>query len=759
MKRKLLFFISIFFTLVLAFSAEAATSPRGCETDTMKSGVFCNWAELKSWCDGNTLVCAVESTEDCPANPTGGTYTFSCNINDCILSCTTGYTKCSETCKLNVSVPSNCTSFNQCTEVCSACAQGYELISGSCVGATLKLSSSSVGASNYIFQSSTPSLSILASGDVGVGKIDQTYKLDVNGLGNFNDFVTGLTPMDTQTNAFATVDYVNTYAGGSGSEFWDGEVTGDIWNLNSGNVGIGTNSPYSTLHLNVGSAGALQISAGADSGAFLQSGGTAEFHLIGGAKYTSYSSPNFIYTAKSTAFGGIYSGGGNLYFSTGTGLTAGNTFNQNDYRRMIINSSGNVGIGTMAPGALLTVSRSATPIISLEESGQAANNKIWQVRQNGGLFQIVAGNDAYSGSHKGIEITRSATVGYVGNINFYTSTSQPRMTILETGNVGIATTDPGTHLEVSQGTYSLPATIGSVQTGSLRLSARTSGNVVLDMGVSNPPVASWIQSTNRGSLDAAYPLFLNPNGGNVGIGTTTPGSNRLSVNGVGNFDGFVYGDTPNDTDDYALTTVEYVNELFTGVPGGTPDAGGYLPLIGGMMKGDITMEEWTSDDPPEFVEKHNITGINELEAEKITAATIDPLYTLNKTNYATFVASIVGGVKEEYTGKIKIRKAVMAPTGREYEAIIDFASAEEGSEPWVWYQVVDFAPDNVEAFITPYGKFANTYYFIDGERLVFRADRPVEVSYRLIGKRFDWRDWPLKPFDQSGKGLEVKLIK
>jgi hypothetical protein len=44
------------------------------------------------------------------------------------------------------------------------------------------------------------------------------------------------------------------------------------------------------------------------------------------------------------------------------------------------------------------------------------------------------------------------------------------------------------------------------------------------------PHSSWIQSTDATNLSYTYPLVLNPNGGDVGIGTTAPAA-RLDVNG------------------------------------------------------------------------------------------------------------------------------------------------------------------------------------------------------------------------------------
>jgi len=46
------------------------------------------------------------------------------------------------------------------------------------------------------------------------------------------------------------------------------------------------------------------------------------------------------------------------------------------------------------------------------------------------------------------------------------------------------------------------------------------------------PTYAWIQATNAGGLGTNYNLALNPNGGNVLIGTTTDDTvNKLQVNG------------------------------------------------------------------------------------------------------------------------------------------------------------------------------------------------------------------------------------
>jgi len=146
----------------------------------------------------------------------------------------------------------------------------------------------------------------------------------------------------------------------------------------------------------------------------------------------------------------------------------------------------------------------------------------------------------------------------------------------------------------------------------------------------------------------------------------------------------------------------------------------------------------------------NMGGNNMTNLNKLTVNTVDPLYNIKGVNYSTYAASVVGGVKEEYVGKLKITRFANDNTG-EYETIIDFSKVKVGGDLWVWRQVVDFSSENVEVLITPYRKFASVYYYVEGEKLIFRSDKPAEISYRLIGRRIDWTQWPTRSTDQEEK--------
>lgn len=108
-----------------------------------------------------------------------------------------------------------------------------------------------------------------------------------------------------------------------------------------------------------------------------------------------------------------------------------------------------------------------------------------------------------------------------GTGNVYLSTS--------TDNVGIGTSEPPTKLTVSGSSGGAPPTTGGEGTSNGIFRIRDDYNVALDFGTLGVlPWSSWIQAQDATSMNTTYPLSLNPNGGNVGIGTTNPGQ-KLSI--------------------------------------------------------------------------------------------------------------------------------------------------------------------------------------------------------------------------------------
>ena len=109
-----------------------------------------------------------------------------------------------------------------------------------------------------------------------------------------------------------------------------------------------------------------------------------------------------------------------------------------------------------------------------------------------------------------------------------------RLRITSGGNIGIGLTNPDLKLHLN-GTNALPSTTGNSPTGHLTLRNKAGGaSHGMFMGVSNAaPYSSWIQAQDANNNATNYPLLLNPNGGNIGIGTDNP-SAKLNVYGGDN---------------------------------------------------------------------------------------------------------------------------------------------------------------------------------------------------------------------------------
>ena len=162
-----------------------------------------------------------------------------------------------------------------------------------------------------------------------------------------------------------------------------------------------------------------------------------------------------------------------------------------------------VGIGTANPSAPLHVNSGSSPGTIIDE---ADGSSALFVRNSSGVNRFAL-NPNSNGSW---------TLYDFGAGNWASGITQ------SSGNVGIGTTGPLLTMH-AKGTLGPPATGGTTPTGVVRIDTTSGNGNVLDMGLyAASPYGAWFQVYDRTTMAVDYPLIFNPNGGNVGIGTTTP---------------------------------------------------------------------------------------------------------------------------------------------------------------------------------------------------------------------------------------------
>jgi len=133
--------------------------------------------------------------------------------------------------------------------------------------------------------------------------------------------------------------------------------------------------------------------------------------------------------------------------------------------------------------------------------------------------------------------TGTGNYNFVGTFNITNGTGGIYGLFFNSKNfVGIGTASPVTSLHIDSGVNTAPDTTGSSTPDSIIRLEPTGSNVVLDIGILGSPTYAWIQPRLSSDYSANYNLALNPNGGNVGIGTSNP-KNTLNVAGNTNITG------------------------------------------------------------------------------------------------------------------------------------------------------------------------------------------------------------------------------
>ena len=370
---------------------------------------------------------------------------------------------------------------------------------------------------------------------------------------------------------------------------------GGIQILNSnGNVGIGTTNPSTAglvVSTNISSVG-IDVSNNR-----IQNVGTP-------INTADAATKSYVDSAVTTGIsGGISGTSGYLAKFTGTN-TVGNSG--------IYQSGNNIGIGTVSPFGNLNVYGLGWS----DQSNYADSSSMPSSTSAVGLVLAYGyNNDQYT--TRFVKIDRGGNIPlYVqqttGTPNAYTNVARFGFNQYDSnafevfgntsllGNVGIGNTNPYTKFQISD--VSHPATDSN--SGSAAFAVTVGGGQTapgIRMGYDTAANVGWIQSSIPGSTNE--PLLLNSQSGNVGINTTSPGTN-LDVNGNAQASIFYDRDNTNYYLDPAANTMPYaanlggsVNVSGSGYFSGNVGIGTIAPqfaldtrgIVGGSLLGEMAV--------------------------------------------------------------------------------------------------------------------------------------------------------------------------
>jgi hypothetical protein len=374
-------------------------------------------------------------------------------------------------------------------------------------------------ANNHIFAdiAGNEKMWIAGTGNVGVGTTDPTEKLSIYGVNNSapgvlsfessrEDVINAEVGVLKAKNSKVEIAKIGlNRAGGSYTgflNFWVKKTNNtDIYEAmrisEIGNVGIGTTTPTTKLDVN----GGLRISdffaMGNNQFQWFKDASGSERRLIG------LSNANIAY------FGDVdntITGSMNLFQANSQ-----HRFFTNGTEKLTVIQNGNVGIGTSAPSEKMTLENGNFQI----QKGNGGAGSFGKIQWQNSL--------AYSNYARAfIEARRGGNDD--GNLDFATANTTGeaaavRMTINNSGNIGIGTTAPVAKLEISSENNSGIRLSGSTS----RLTFAGSKTNLWNLDNANGSLRFFKEDYNANSfgLNGVVSMAIS-NNGNVGIGSDNP---------------------------------------------------------------------------------------------------------------------------------------------------------------------------------------------------------------------------------------------
>ncbi|MFA5670673.1 MAG: hypothetical protein WC967_15670, partial [Balneolaceae bacterium] len=358
----------------------------------------------------------------------------------------------------------------------------------------------------------TEAFTILSSGNVGIGNTNPTAKLHVVGNSYFTGNIgIGTTPSITSGKLLSIGDYIY------------GNDTGEIHSSSF----IDTEDSSAFLDAANSSGSAASLSLYATGSIRFNFNNTTGNHLVNGAASKIQNFTNGLLLGVSSSV------------DENTAITGWDN-------NLFLATSGNVGIGTTGPSQKLDVAGN----IALSTGGYIYGDTTtpWiNLSNSNGTF--VGYGDSL------INIGYNSMAFNIGDTRV--------VTINSSLNVGIGHTNPGVKLVNSGAALASGPTLGSGTVGADAILA-SNGLYGLYTGVSvNGSV--WQQVQRNDASTSVYSLLLNPNGGNVGIGTTSP-SLKLSVSGggIGTDNNYAFYSKTTTGEDKRLVLLNASNNVYLG---------------------------------------------------------------------------------------------------------------------------------------------------------------------------------------------------
>ncbi|MFZ2992976.1 MAG: hypothetical protein WA061_04610, partial [Microgenomates group bacterium] len=674
-------------------------------------------------------------------------------------------------------------------------------VSGATSMSTLVVDQSGTGDIFTASSSGNPRFVVKNNGNVGVGIVNPTYKLDVNGtvrgdiftdtvgggtyyvdpsgdsvFGGGLSLVGGLTGASASISGSLTIGNTQMIKSEWGNlnfgykDTMSTWATGMVLQDTTGNVGIGTINPLAKLHVYDSSilgsvAGNTELNS-----RFSGSVGSNVF-MHNEWLYRDANGSDWL-TAR--LHDGISID--NTYLTPGTNTRTwwerdpyNNIQSWGDQANTYLTiNTGKIGIGTLSPLATLDV-RSISGTIPVAS---------------------ISGNTSMAA----LIVDQSGS----GDIFTASSSGEPRFVVKSNGNVGIGVANPTGKLSIAGSSSTISnvsgditfdsasgnisfsndnlinvaniASIGQIQIGGFASAPTSIGNGAMYYDTTSNRVFYWDGSiwSEMGSkywqrtLGSMAPQYITDA---INLGNTATGSALVHLPGTNNQDAWFYlgtgavgigTRTPSNT--YKLDVAgqvradKYVDSASAAYyldPAGSSVLGGLL-----TNQGDIAMidgsPEITSWDGANY-NQITIRGSGDTTSTslcvdegagtacdgKINAGTIDPPYTINGKKYATYLPSMTG-VKEETTGKVLVTDR--NEEAKAYIKRIALGDQPEGSDLWLFGKTTNIKEQIKDmTILLSSNTNGKVWYTVDQNNLVLTlySSIPSEISYRLTAPRFD----------------------